>query len=132
MYREPRNPAKRVLVKTMNDEQLDAILKDMAAKTASTEAQPPSAGQIWFRAQILRKKRRQERIERPLAAMRGIAVAICLAAVLLFAFQDLGALRATVSGSYLLPLAVMMVIVALASWIIATRATGPTARPRRK
>ena len=116
----------------MNDEQLGAILKGMGAEAArASETQLPSAGQIWFRAQISRRMRRRERIERPLEVMRGIAMAICLAAVLVFAFRDMSALRALVSGSYVLPLLAMIVIAALASWIIATR-PAPRPRPLRK
>ena len=53
-----------------NDSDLDAILKQMA-----TEHRPqlPSPALIWFRAQIVRRARQKERIERPLVVMRGLA-----------------------------------------------------------
>lgn len=72
----------------MNENQLDALLKEIGAEaTKTSESQLPSAGQIWFRAQIVRKMRQRERIERPLLVMRGIAVAVCLAAALLFSAE---------------------------------------------
>ena len=46
----------------MNDSELDAILKQMAT---GHWPQLPSPGLIWFRAQIVRKARQRERIERP-------------------------------------------------------------------
>ncbi len=65
----------------MNDSDLDAILKQMA-----TEHRPqlPSPGLIWFRAQLVRKTQRKERIERPLVVMRVLTALI--GAVLLLAF----------------------------------------------
>lgn len=92
---------KNLVREMMNDNQLDALLTEMGAQAEKTsESQLPSAGQIWFRAQIQRKLRRRERIERPLVVMRAIAVAICLAAALAFA----GEMGGLASRSYALPL----------------------------
>lgn len=62
----------------MNDSDLDIILKQMA-----TERRPqlPNPGLIWFRAEIVRKARQKEQIERPLVVMReltGFAGAVIL------------------------------------------------------
>ena len=65
----------------MNDSDLDIILKQMA-----TEHRPqlPNPGLIWFRAEIVRKARQKEQIERPLVVMReliGFAGAVLLSLV---------------------------------------------------
>ena len=54
----------------MNESDLDAILKKMAAEHRS---QLPSPGLIWFRAQLLHKAQQKHRIERPLVFMRFLA-----------------------------------------------------------
>lgn len=112
-----RDLERKTLVKEMmNDNQLDALLKEMGTETVkSSEAQLPSAGQIWFRAQIARKTQRRERIERPLLVMRGIAVIICLAVGLLFATE----MRAALSSAYLLPLLVVISIAAIVALLLA-------------
>jgi hypothetical protein len=92
----------------MDDKQLDSLLQQMAN---AGEPQIPSAGQIWFRAQVLRKARQRERIERPLIVMRGIAVAVCLAVML--AFGGFDSLRASVGGWFVLPLAGLTLVAAL-------------------
>ena len=103
----------------MNDTQLDAMLKEMGAEAVKTsESQVPSAGQVWFRAQIVRKMRRRERIERPLLVMRGIAVAICLAAALLFAFWDASEKNAAAGSSYLLPVVAVTAIAAIVAFLL--------------
>ena len=102
----------------VNDNQLDSLLKKMGADAAKAGApQLPGAAQIWFRAEIQRKLRRRERIERPLVVMRGIAVAICLAVALLFG----GELRAAAGNSFALPLLVVVlaVIAAIAAFLLA-------------
>lgn len=99
----------------MNDTQLDAILKQMASENAP---QLPSVGQIWFRAEIQRKARQRERIERPLLVMRGIAIAVCLASLVALGLWNLAELRQTLSGWYMFPLALSAVAV-LASGVLA-------------
>lgn len=59
-----------------NDLQLDSLIKQMAE---GHQSELPAPGLIWWRAQILRKQREQERIERPLRIMRLIAVVVVLA-----------------------------------------------------
>ena len=65
----------------MNESDLDAILKKMAAEH---RPQLPSPGLIWFRAQLLRKAQQKQRIERPLIFMRLLAA--LAAGVILLAF----------------------------------------------
>ena len=67
-----------------SDIDLDAILKQMAAEH---QPQLPSPGVIWFRAQILRKARQKERIERPMQIMRVLA-AFTVASILLKSLGD--------------------------------------------
>jgi hypothetical protein len=92
----------------MNDAQLDDVLKQMAA---ANNPQLPSAGQIWFRAEIQRKIRQRQRIERPLLVMRGIAAAVCLVIVAVLAFWNLSELRQALGCWYLFPLALAFVAV---------------------
>ncbi len=96
----------------MNDHQLDAILKGMAEQG---EPRLPSAGQIWFRALILRKMRRRERIERPLVVMRATAVAICLVGALALA----GEMGGLAGRSYALPLLALTAGVLIAAFLLA-------------
>ena len=102
----------------VNDNQLDSLLKEIGADAAkASAAQLPAAGQIWFRAEIQRRLRRRERIERPLVVMRGIAVAICLAAALVFGVE----LRTAAGNSFSLPLLVIVfaAIAAIAAFLLA-------------
>jgi len=61
-----------------NDFEFDSLVKNMAM-----EHQPelPSPGVIWWRAQILKKQAKAERIERPAKIMRAFAVIISLVVV---------------------------------------------------
>ena len=108
-----------------NDSDLDAILKQMA-----TEHRPqlPSAGLIWFRAQIVRKARQKERIERPLVVMR--LLVLIVGAVLLPALvaANWGRVRDAMNhqSSFLLPLLLLTLTASLASgaillWSLAKR-----------
>src|SRR5579859_923852 len=105
----------------MNDAQLDSILNQMAA---AHEPQLPSSGQIWFRAEIQRKARQRQRIERPLLVMRGIAAAVCLAVFAVLALWNLDGLRQTLTGWYVLPMALSVVAV-LTSVVLARSAVEP-------
>jgi len=69
----------------MNDSDLDAILRQMAAEH---RPQLPSPGLLWFRAQIAQKAWQKERIERPLAVMRGLAGLTCAVLLLVFVAGD--------------------------------------------
>jgi hypothetical protein len=53
-----------------NESTLDQLLKEMAA---DHRPQLPSAGLVWWRAQLHRKQREKERIERPLVVMQQVA-----------------------------------------------------------
>lgn len=55
--------------------QLDSLLKQMAD---DHRPELPSAGLIWWRAQILKRQEERERIERPLMVMRLAAAMVCL------------------------------------------------------
>jgi hypothetical protein len=57
-----------------NEINLNALLKEMVA---NHQPQLPSASLIWWRAQIDRKLREKERIERPLQVMRLTAAIVC-------------------------------------------------------
>jgi hypothetical protein len=58
-----------------NDFEFDSLIKKMAAEY---RPELPSPGLVWWRAQILRKQAEKERIERPFAIMRLVAVAVGL------------------------------------------------------
>lgn len=60
-----------------NDDQLDLLIREMAQQH---QAELPSPGLIWWRAQIQKKLAAKERIERPLIIMRVLTWAICLMA----------------------------------------------------
>ena len=106
----------------MDDRQLDSLLQQMAN---AREPQIPNAGQIWFRAQVLRKARQRERIERPLIVMRGVAVAVSLAAMLVYGSFD--SLRAAMDGWLVLPLAGLTLVAGLA---LAAIFYWPSLRPK--
>jgi hypothetical protein len=63
---------------------IEAILKELTAKY---RPELPSAGAIWFRAQMRRKARERERIERPMRVME-LIVALNGFLVLLTAVGD--------------------------------------------
>jgi len=111
----------------MNDTQLDVILKQMAA--ADAQPQLPSARQIWFRAEIQRKARQRQRIERPLLLMRGFAAVICLVVFAMLAFWNLAEPCKTLTSWYVVPMALALVAV-LTSAILAWSAIEP--RQQRK
>lgn len=101
----------------MNDSDLDAILKQMA-----TEHRPqlPSPGLIWFRAQIVRKARQKERIERPLVVMRGLAGLAGGVMLLLLVASNWGQMQDAMDRGrwFLLPLLLLTVTASLASGAI--------------
>ena len=98
----------------MSDSDLDAILKQMA-----TEHRPqvPSPGLIWFRAQIVRRARQKERIERPLVVMRGLVGLAGGVILLLLVASNWGQMQDAMNhGSwFLLLLLLLTVTVSLAS-----------------
>lgn len=98
----------------MNDSDLDAILKQMAAEQ---RPQLPSPSLIWFRAQLVRKARQKERIERPLVVMRGLAGLVGAVIFLLLVARNWGQMQDAMDhrNSFLLPLLLLTVTVSLAS-----------------
>jgi len=95
----------------MNNEfELDSLLKQMAD---SHRPQLPSPGLIWWRAQVLRKQKEKERIERPLMIMRGVAAAACLAAFLVFLVSNWGQFEPTLAPRLWLPLLVTVLVATL-------------------
>jgi hypothetical protein len=62
-----------------NQFELDVLLKRMAEVH---QPQLPTPGLIWWRAQILKKQKEKELIERPLIIMHGLATITCLIALL--------------------------------------------------
>jgi hypothetical protein len=61
-----------------NSFEFDSLVKKMAAQH---QPELPSAGLIWWRAQILRKQAEKERAERPFTIMRLVAGAVSLAVI---------------------------------------------------
>jgi hypothetical protein len=108
------NELNKNLNKDLNeDAQLDALIRNMAAQH---QPQLPSAGLIWWRAQVLKKLEAKERIERPLEIMR-MAVAI-LSAILVvgLAVANWKQLHALPQSS--LVLLVSMLVVAFVSIVL--------------
>jgi hypothetical protein len=66
------------------DIQLNALIQQMAQQH---QPELPSAGVIWWRAQILRKMEEKKRIERPIVFMRLLAGTISLAVVVYLALS---------------------------------------------
>src|SRR5262249_7157965 len=62
------------IASAMNDD-LDLLIRKMAA---DHQPELPSSGLVWWRAQILKKQKQKERIERPVTIMRIIAAAVCM------------------------------------------------------
>src|SRR5215472_13688401 len=88
----------------MNNElELDSLLKRMAD---SHQAELPSPGLIWWRAQVQRKQKEKERIERPLMIMRGVAAAACVGAFLVFLINSWNQFELTLAPRLFLPLVV--------------------------
>lgn len=104
----------------MNDSDLEAILKQIA-----TEHRPqlPSPGLIWFRAQLVRKARQKEHIERPLMVMRGLAGFVGAVILLLLVANNWGQMQDAMSHRswFLLLFIVLTLAASLASGAILLR-----------
>ncbi|HKV93171.1 MAG TPA: hypothetical protein VJW20_11550 [Candidatus Angelobacter sp.] len=97
-----------------NDHELDRLIKKMAA---GHEAELPSPGLIWWRAQIRKKQAEKERIERPVIVMRMVAVALGLLVVIaLWVSQGVGVWESLNRAGlpFLLPVLLALVILAAA------------------
>ncbi|MGC2769313.1 MAG: hypothetical protein WB607_27690 [Candidatus Acidiferrum sp.] len=86
-----------------NEINLDSLLKEMVGHY---QPQLPSASLIWWRAQIARKLREKERIERPLQVMRVTAAIACAVILATLSAHSWGQLQALVLDNkwLLLPL----------------------------
>jgi len=103
-----------------NQFELDALLKQMAE---GHQPQLPTPGLIWWRAQILKKQKEKELIERPLFIMRGLAVIACLVALLLLLVGNWGQLEGAPGSAtrLLMPLLVIALSVSVISAFIMSR-----------
>jgi len=104
----------------MNDSELDAILKQMAT---GHWPQLPSPGLIWFRAQIVRKARQRQRIERPLVVMRCLAWLTCAVILLVFVAGNWRQVQDVMDHRswFVMPLLLLTRAVSLASGVILLR-----------
>lgn len=95
----------------MNNEfELDSLLRRLAD---SHQAELPSPGLIWWRAQIVRKRKEKERIERPLLIMRGVAAAACVAAFVVFLVNSWGQIELPLASRLFLPLVITVLAAAV-------------------
>jgi hypothetical protein len=103
-----------------NQYELDALLKQMAD---DHRPQLPSPGLIWWRAQILKKQKEKERIERPLIIMRGVAAATCLVALVVLLIANWGQLQGATFGAIrlLMPLLIIALPVSVVSAFLMSR-----------
>jgi hypothetical protein len=62
-----------------DSQQLNFLIKSMAQQH---QPELPSAGLIWWRAQVQRKLAEKERIERPTVVMGMVALVVCLAVLI--------------------------------------------------
>ncbi|MGB2628503.1 MAG: hypothetical protein WAK20_17090 [Candidatus Acidiferrum sp.] len=76
-----------------NEISLNAILREMVARH---QPQLPNASLIWWRAQIARKLREKERIERPLQVMRVTAAIACAVMLSMLSTHIWGQLQALI------------------------------------
>ncbi len=95
----------------MNDAEFDSILKKMAAEH---RAELPSPGLIWFRAQIARKTRAKERVERPLVVMGVLTGLVCVVLFAVFAAGNWGQIRDVMGQQSWFLLAVLLLALAAA------------------
>lgn len=79
-----------------NQFDLDAVLKQMAD---DHRPELPSPGLIWWRAQILKKQKDKELIERPMVIMRGVAAATCVVALVVLLISSWGQLQGATFGA---------------------------------
>ena len=83
-----------------DDSQLDLLITNMAQEH---QAQLPSPGVIWWRAQIQKKLAEKERVERPLMIMRMVVLALSVALVagiLVVNWREIGAMAGGQLGPF--------------------------------
>jgi hypothetical protein len=97
--------------------QLDSLLKQMAA---GHRPELPSPDLIWWRAQILRKQEQKKRIERPIVAMRWLAIVACvvICLALLAANQQMFQEALGGMGWFVLPLGIAALVVCAISALL--------------
>jgi hypothetical protein len=97
-----------------NDSQLDSLLKQMAE---DHRPQLPSPGLIWWRAQILRKRQEQARIERPVMIMRRVAAVVGVVVLAVLVTGNREQLQALLANEtwLLVPLGIVILIASLVS-----------------
>jgi hypothetical protein len=97
-----------------DDRELDELLKGMAAEH---QVLLPTPGLIWWRAQILKKQREQERIERPLIVMRQLTAVLCGVFFVALLAENFGQMQTVLRNHswFLLPLLILTTTVAVVS-----------------
>jgi hypothetical protein len=83
-----------------NDSRLDLLIKNMAQEHQS---QLPSAGGIWWRAQIQKKLAEKQRVERPMMIMRAVVLALSaalVAVILVVNWRAIGAMGGGQPGPF--------------------------------
>lgn len=95
-----------------DDRALDQLLKKMAA---DHRPQLPSPGLIWWRAQLQRKQKEKQRIERPLVIMQQIAVVVCGAVFVALLVDNLGRFQTMIRNTswFFVPLVALTATVAV-------------------
>jgi hypothetical protein len=96
-----------------NDFEFDSLIKKMAA---DHQAELPSPGVIWWRAQILKKQAEKERIERPFTIMRALAAVLCLAVVVglwISQAEGISAVLSRADGFPFVPLLIVGVVIGI-------------------
>jgi hypothetical protein len=90
-----------------NDFEFDSFIKKMAA---DHQAELPSPGAIWWRAQILKRQAEKERIERPFTIMRALAAVLCLIVVVSLWITQADAISAVFNPAGGLPFASISIV----------------------
>ena len=93
-----------------NDFELDSLIKKMAAEH---RPELPSPGLIWWRAQVLRKQAEKERIERPAAIMRLVALGFSVVFLVVLWMSQADGIRAMLGDAVLpvVPLLLAAVVI---------------------
>ena len=73
-----------------SDDKLELALRKMAEEH---RAELPSPGLLWWRAQVVRKQREKERIERPLLVMKKLAAMVTGAVLVALGAENSAQLR---------------------------------------
>jgi hypothetical protein len=103
-----------------NEIDLDAVMKQMAAEHEPRLAGP---GAIWVRAEMLRKAKEQERIERPMEVMRLLAAITGAMVLIVLLSGNWGQIQVAMkdTGRFMLLALVVAVGALLASAVVLLR-----------